>query len=140
MNTRYITRGTDNKINADYGLPQSFTTEPIDTESAEYQAWINPPPGPDWEGFVGEFTSPGNALYNSVRDLVEPCTFLTRDHWVNLKNFISTPSPNRVSATVLLGVQYLKQLLATDGHPLTAQLIADWNTLQAKYYLNVTLS
>lgn len=106
----------------------------IEGKERDFDAWLHDQQvshsAPKWTDLVEEFSYPGNLLYSSVVLKVAAAGWQTVDHWNNLKLVLfQTFDLMKLSA----GLQFLAQLLETNGHPLSKEDVIAWNALIEKH-------
>ena len=99
---------------------------------------VPPPPQPDWDGFLAEFLSPGNPVYNATATKVQASSFYTQEHWANMRIGVTNP--------LIRNEQWLQEcstflvtLLEADGNPLTTEDKAIWVNLTSAHNISLVL-
>lgn len=99
------------------------------SEAEAIAASFTPTPEPNWQSLKSIFISPGNLLYESVRDKMAASGCLKcADQFGSLKMLIADPALWNVDA-LSFGINTLSASLTEAGHPLSASDINEWNTL-----------
>lgn len=96
------------------------------------------PPQPDWDGFLAEFLSPGNPVYNATATKVQASSFYTQEHWANMRIGIINP-PIRNEQWLQTCADFLVTLLEADNNPLTAEDKDNWVILTAAHHITLVL-
>lgn len=107
----------------------------VDLDNLEYrQVWTESTPSPDWEGFIKEFTSVGNTLYNSTASKVQNSGVIAIEHWTNIRIGLSSPSI-RNEEWLQLAYSYLDYLLSESDNPFTQEEKESWISLANSYHV-----
>ena len=120
-------------------LQQSWTDFLASGEELEVIADpVPPPPQPDWDGFLADFLTPGNPVYNATATKVQASSFYTQEHWANMRIGIINP-PIRNEQWLQACADFLVTLLETDNNPLTAEDKDNWVILAAAHHITLVL-
>ena len=99
---------------------------------------VPPPPQPDWDGFLADFLTPGNPVYNATATKVQASSFYTQEHWANMRIGVTNP--------LIRNEQWLQEcstflvtLLEADGNPLTTEDKAIWVNLTFAHNISLVL-
>ena len=99
---------------------------------------VPPPPQPDWDGFLADFLTPGNPVYNATATKVQASSFYTQEHWANMRIGITNP--------LIRNEQWLQEcstflvtLLEADNNPLTAEDKDNWVSLCSLHHITLVL-
>jgi hypothetical protein len=96
------------------------------------------PPQPDWDGFLAEFLSPGNPVYNATALKVQASSPYTQEHWANMRIGITNPLI-RNEQWLQECSTFLETLLEADNNPLTAEEKDNWVILAAAHHITLVL-
>ena len=132
----------DTGLNIPVFTPSYWTQEVLETIASlpreERPDPVPPPPQPDWDGFLAEFLSPGNPVYNATATKVQASSFYTQEHWANMRIGVTNP--------LIRNEQWLQEcstflvtLLEADGNPLTTEDKAIWVNLTFAHNISLVL-
>ena len=99
---------------------------------------VPPPPQPDWDGFLADFLTPGNPVYNATATKVQASSFYTQEHWANMRIGIINP-PIRNEQWLQTCADFLVTLLETDGNGLTQSEKETWVSLCNAHHITLIL-
>ena len=132
----------DTGLNIPVFTPSYWTQEVLETIASlpreERPDPVPPPPQPDWDGFLAEFLSPGNPVYNATATKVQASSFYTQEHWANMRIGVTNP--------LIRNEQWLQEcstflvtLLEADNNPLTAEDKDNWVSLCSLHHITLVL-
>ena len=96
------------------------------------------PPQPDWDGFLADFLSPGNPVYNATATKVQASSFYPQEHWANMRIGV-TNSLIRNEQWLQACDDFLVTLLETDGNGLTQSEKETWVSLCNAHHITLIL-
>ena len=99
---------------------------------------VPPPPQPDWDGFLADFLTPGNPVYNATALKVQASSPYTQEHWANMRIGV-TNSLIRNEQWLQACADFLVTLLEADNNPLTAEDKDNWVILTAAHHITLVL-
>ena len=132
----------DTGLNIPVFTPSYWTQEILETIAflprEERPDPLPSPPQPDWDGFLAEFLSPGNPVYNATATKVQASSFYTQEHWANMRIGVTNPLI-RNEQWLQACADFLVTLLEADNNPLTVEDKDNWVILAAAHHITLVL-
>ena len=132
----------DTGLNIPVFTPSYWTQEVLETIASlpreERPDPVPSPPQPDWDGFLADFLTPGNPVYNATATKVQASSFYTQEHWANMRIGV-TNSLIRNEQWLQACADFLVTLLEADNNPLTAEDKDNWVSLCSLHHITLVL-